>query len=281
MSNGMGKRLVRVGGNSTGGRQQRSVGVRKYPPIINQGRSRFFQPPQAILMNSPRYFALIPAAGVGARLGASQPKQYLSMAGKPMLSHVLETFSRSSEIAHVYVVVSAEDGYIDALMAAAHHLKERVTVLRVGGETRRESVLNGLKETAEQIAAHDWVLVHDAARPGLTPELISDLIDALKNDPVGGLLALPVVDTLKRCDSNQVVEATVSREQLWAAQTPQMFRYETLLAALVAAPDVTDESGAVERMGLRPTLVEGSPRNLKVTLPHDIALIELYLKGNA
>ena len=231
-------------------------------------------------MIPPRHFALIPAAGIGARMGAGCPKQYMPLAGKPMLVHVLDTFASCASIAHAYVVVSREDGYIGEALAEAKHLAGRVTVVHAGGATRHQSVLNGLKAMREDCGDEDWVLVHDAARPGLTGELIERLIDSVKDDPVGGLLALPVVDTLKRGDAEGRVEATVPRERLWAAQTPQMFRYALLHTALEKAAEVTDEASAVEALGLRPKLVEGSPRNFKITLPHDVALAELHLKGN-
>ncbi len=228
----------------------------------------------------PRCVALIPAAGVGARMAAGCPKQYLSLAGKPMLRHVLDTFAAADAIARVYVVVGADDGYIDALLAEMPQAA-RIGVLRCGGDSRRQSVLNGLLALAAEVAADDWVLVHDAARPGLTVELIDGLIDALHDDAVGGLLALPVVDTLKREDGAGRAATTVPRAGLWAAQTPQMFRHGLLLRALQAAGEVTDEAGAVEALGLRPKLVAGSPRNFKVTLPHDVALAELFLGGKA
>lgn len=232
-------------------------------------------------MNSSRYFALIPAAGIGARLGADIPKQYMSLAGQPMLKHVLTTFAAASVISHVFVVVSADDGYIGELIAAAPHLQGRVSVLFNGGPSRRESVLNGLQAIRPLVGDDDWMLVHDAARPGLTGGLIAHLIGTLQDDPVGGLLALPVVDTLKRSDQYARVEHTVERTALWAAQTPQMFRYSLLLRALGLADAVTDEAGAVELLGLQPRLVEGSPRNFKVTLPHDVALAEMFLKDES
>lgn len=230
-------------------------------------------------MNPPRHFALIPAAGVGARMGASFPKQYLEVAGKPILRHVIDTFHAAPPIAQTFVVVSPEDGYIADLIGADDVTASALTVVRNGGATRRESVLNGLQALRPHAEDHDWVLVHDAARPGLTVELIERLTAALADDPVGGLLALPVVDTLKRGTSEGRAEQTVSREGLWAAQTPQMFRYGLLARALEQAPEVTDEAGAIELLGLKPKLVEGSPRNFKITLPHDIALAELHLKG--
>ena len=231
-------------------------------------------------MTPSRHFALIPAAGVGARMGADCPKQYMPLAGKLMLMHVLDTFASSNAIAHTFVVVSKEDGYIDEALAGAKHLADRVTVVHAGGATRHQTVLNGLREMRSHAADEDWVLVHDAARPGLTGELIDRLIEALKADPVGGLLALPVVDTLKRTDAEGRSVATVPRDGLWAAQTPQMFRYALLRMALEKASEVTDEASAVEALGLKPTLVEGSPRNFKITLPHDVALAEMHLKGN-
>lgn len=220
-----------------------------------------------------RYFALLPAAGVGARMGANSPKQYLQIGGKPMLRHTLDAFRSSPLIAHTYVVVSADDPFIDAVVPPSG-----VTVLRCGGATRMESIRNGLRALHGSIALDDWVLVHDAARPGLDAELIERLIVETGEHPAGGLLALPVVDTVKRSSAGEV--ATVSRDGLWLAQTPQMFRYQLLLRALDAATDpsaITDDASAVEALGLAPKLVEGHPRNLKVTLPADIRIAEMYL----
>ncbi|PHV35152.1 2-C-methyl-D-erythritol 4-phosphate cytidylyltransferase [Janthinobacterium sp. BJB312] len=225
--------------------------------------------------NSIRYFALIPAAGVGARMEAGSPKQYLAIAGKPMLRHALDAFLASPLIAHTYVVVSAEDGVIDTVVP-----EHGVTVLRCGGATRMDSILNGLHALHGSIAAHDQVLVHDAARPGLTPALIAKLITEVGDHPAGGLLALPVVDTVKRAGPASLSAQTVPRDGLWLAQTPQMFSYALLHQALSEAPDpqaITDDASAVEALGLAPRLVEGHPRNLKVTLPRDIHTAELYL----
>lgn len=225
-----------------------------------------------------RNFVLIPAAGVGARLGAPLPKQYLMLAGKPVLQHVLETFAGVRCIAHVFVVVSADDGRIDALLQAAPALQERVTVLRCGGGTRQASVASGLRAMV-QAEEQDWVLVHDAARPGLDRAMVEQLVRTLAQDPVGGLLAVPLADTLKRAGTDGRVETTLAREHLWAAQTPQMFRHGLLSHALALAKDVTDEASAVEALGLRPRLVPGSPYNFKLTLPADLALAELHFKG--
>lgn len=232
-------------------------------------------------MNSSRYFALIPAGGVGERMRAGYPKQYMSLAGRAVILHVLQAFSSSVEIAHTFLVVSPQDSYIHKVLAEAPNLAARMTLLPVGGETRQQSVLHGLHAIRNQVDEQDWILVHDAARPGLTVELISRLITALRSDAVGGLLALPVVDTIKQASLEGRAARTIPREGVWAAQTPQMFRYELLSRALTQATGFTDEASAVEALGLQPKLVEGSPRNLKITLPHDKLLAELYLKGIA
>jgi 2-C-methyl-D-erythritol 4-phosphate cytidylyltransferase len=191
-----------------------------------------------------------------------------------MLRHTLDAFLSSDLIAHTFVVVSPDDPYIDAV-APSHG----VTVLRCGGASRMESVRNGLAVLANTLAPTDWVLVHDAARPGLNAELIEKLILATGEHPVGGLLGMPVVDTVKRCIDGEAC-GTIPRNGLWLAQTPQMFRYSLLREALTAATDpatITDDASAVEALGLTPKLVEGHPRNLKVTLPDDIRIAELYL----
>lgn len=209
---------------------------------------------------------------------AARPKQYLTIAGKPMLAHVLETLVHADRIEHIFLVVSGEDEYVEDVLARFTEFSEKITLLRNGGATRRESVLNGLMAMEKSFGDSDWVLVHDAARPGLSAELVDRLIDTLQDDPVGGLLALPVVDTLKRSGPDNLVEATVSRDRLWAAQTPQMFRYALLRRALEQSAEATDEASAIEALGLKPRLVEGSARNFKITLPGDIALAERYLK---
>jgi len=222
-----------------------------------------------------RHIALIPAAGVGARMAANSPKQYLHLAGKPMLRHALDAFLASPLIAHTYVVVSLDDGWIDEVIP-----EHGVTVLRCGGATRMDSILNGLHALQDVLQDMDQVLVHDAARPGLTPALIAKLIAEVGDHPAGGLLALPVVDTVKRAGPGNLSAATVPRDGLWLAQTPQMFSYALLRRALSEAPDpqaITDDASAVEALGLSPKLVEGHPRNLKVTLPRDIQTAEMYL----
>jgi len=229
-----------------------------------------------------RHVALIPAAGVGARMAAGSPKQYLPIGAKPMLRHTVDAFLSSPLIAHTYVVVSADDPFIDAVLPDASERASRVTVLRCGGATRMESIRNGLHAVRAALADTDHVLVHDAARPGLNAALIERLITETGDHPAGGLLALPVVDTVKRRGDDGI--ATVSRANLWLAQTPQMFTYALLCRALNAATDpaaITDDASAVEALGLAPRLVEGHPRNLKVTLPSDIRIAEMYLAADA
>lgn len=231
--------------------------------------------------NTRRYFALLPAAGVGARMAADGPKQYLTVGGKPMLRHAVDAFRASELVAHTYVVVSEGDGQIDAVLPAD---LGGVTVLRCGGATRMDTVLNALRALQGVVGEGDLIMVHDAARPGLTPALIARLIEGVGDDPAGGLLALPVVDTVKRgapgAEGGSVSAATVPRNGLWLAQTPQMFSYALLLRALGSAPDanaITDDASAVEMLGYSPRLIEGHPRNLKVTLPADIRIAEMYL----
>jgi 2-C-methyl-D-erythritol 4-phosphate cytidylyltransferase len=229
-----------------------------------------------------RHVALIPAAGVGARMAAGSPKQYLPIGAKPMLRHTVDAFLSSPLIAHTYVVVSADDPFIDTVLPDAGERASRVTVLRCGGATRMESIRNGLHAVRAALADTDHVLVHDAARPGLNAALIERLITETGDHPSGGLLALPVVDTVKRRGDGGI--ATVDRANLWLAQTPQMFTYALLCRALDAATDpaaITDDASAVEALGLAPRLVEGHPRNLKVTLPSDIRIAEMYLAADA
>jgi 2-C-methyl-D-erythritol 4-phosphate cytidylyltransferase len=204
-------------------------------------------------------------------MGVAIPKQYLTIAGHPILRYTVQAFLAAPEIAHTYVIVSPADAYVEAALAGL----PGVSILRCGGATRRESVSNGLSALATVLDAQDWVLVHDAARPGLTPALLAKLIQEVGDHPVGGLLALPVVDTVKRVSNGHV--ETISRDGLWLAQTPQMFRYNALTDALNAAQQVTDESSAIELAGSVPMLVEGHACNVKVTLPSDLALVQPYL----
>jgi 2-C-methyl-D-erythritol 4-phosphate cytidylyltransferase len=222
--------------------------------------------------------ALIPAAGSGSRIGSERPKQYLPLAGKPMISHAISTLAKHERIDRVYVVLAAGDVWFDTYDWASVSAKLRV--LRCGGDTRAASVLNGLRAMQTEVNAEDWVLVHDAARPCLTQAHLNSLVASLEHDAVGGILAVPVADTLKRGDAEARIVATEPRESLWQAQTPQMFRHALLLRALAAlgTETPTDEARAIEHLGLSPKLVACDSTNLKVTYPRDIKLAELILQ---
>lgn len=223
----------------------------------------------------PNHFALLPAAGVGARMGAAHPKQYLDIHGRPMIWHAIRAFERHAGIARTYVVISQDDEWWSTYDWSGF---EKLRVLRRGGATRAESVLNGLAAIAAEVDAEDWVLVHDAARPCLTQDLLDKLMDELADDPVGGILAAPVADTLKREGQGGRIAETVPRAGLWGAQTPQMFRHGQLREALEKAGNqVTDEASALEFMGLAPRLVESDLGNLKVTYPLDLELATVLL----
>lgn len=227
----------------------------------------------------PRFFALLPAAGVGARMGAECPKQYLPLAGHTMLWHAINAFERAAAVERTYVVLSPEDAYWDGHDWSA---LDKLKVLRCGGTTRAESVRNGLHAIAGEVAGEDWILVHDAARPCLGREMLEKLLAELATDPVGGILAAPVADTLKRQTAAGRIAETVSREGLWGAQTPQMFPHGLLLRALEhAGTAVTDEASAVEALGLSPRLVESDMTNLKVTFPRDLEVAEWLLGRRA
>lgn len=216
--------------------------------------------------NSPaRLHALVPAAGVGQRAGTAGPKQYELLAGEPLVQHTLRALGAVPRLESILVVVAPGD----SRLGSGH----RHEVVSCGGATRAASVANGLAELRRRGAGEDdWVLVHDAARCLLAPALVDKLIDACLPDDVGGLLAVPLADTLKAEDGGRVA-GTLPRGGKWLAQTPQMFRLGLLARALAAAGDaVTDEASAIEALGLRPLLVPGSAHNIKVTWPEDFAL---------
>ncbi len=226
----------------------------------------------------PRFFALIPCAGQGSRAstGGLLPKQYQIIAGAPMVQHTLQAFAGVARIESCLVVTAPGDDFFSKTKGA-------YDVAPCGGATRAASVLNGLGQLSSAGAeADDWVLVHDAARCLITPELINALIDACHNDPVGGLLAQPLPDTLKQGRDDRVL-ATVERADKWLAQTPQMFRLGALTQALKMADTlgeaVTDEASAMEASGLQPKLVRGSGHNFKVTYPEDFLLAEALIKS--
>lgn len=225
-----------------------------------------------------RCYALIPSAGHGSRAGRPTPKQYQPLAGARLIDHTLAALMAVPRLAGIGVVVSPQDSEM-------HAPGPRVRVWHVGGETRAHSVFNGLLALQGSGArAHDWVLVHDAARCLLQPQEVDALIDACLPDPVGGLLALPVPDTLKSAQGQDRVASTLDRSRVWLAQTPQMFRLGALLAALEAQrgqgfAGITDEASAIELTGAAPRLVRGSAHNFKVTYPEDFALAEALLSA--
>ena len=221
---------------------------------------------------APLCWALIPCAGTGTRAGAAGPKQYQPVAGQPMVLHTLAAFAAVPQLRRTLVVVAPGDRFLQPAPTAAW------VVADAGGATRAATVANGLAVLRSLGASDDdWVLVHDAARCLVTPAQIMQLIEACAQDAVGGLLALKLPDTLKQEQAGRVA-ATLERSDKWLAQTPQMFRLGLLQRALQQAGDaVTDESSAIEALGLAPRLVPGSAQNFKVTYPEDFALAEAVL----
>ena len=230
-------------------------------------------------MSATRYWAIVPAAGAGRRMGSAIPKQYLPLAGQPVIAHTLDTLLRHPRLAGVVVAISAGDEWWPEV--AAGRVADKPLLVVTGGAERGHSVLNGLEALREQAHPEDWVLVHDAARPCLSGADLDRLLMELADDPVGGLLAVPVQDTLKQADATGRVAATVDRSQLWRALTPQMFRLgllrDALRDALARGLHVTDEAAAMEAAGFAPRLIEGRADNLKITRPEDLALAEFYL----
>ncbi len=227
--------------------------------------------------SGPAYWAVVPAAGVGRRMGADLPKQYLELAGARVLEHTLARFLEDPRCRGVMLALGAEDTLF-AELEVSRHARLHLTT---GGAERCHSVLNALRALASLAQEQEWVLVHDAARPCLPRGDLDRLLRELAQDPVGGLLALPVRDTMKRADADGRVGQTVEREGLWHALTPQMFRLGALRRALEAAlargVEPTDEAQAMELAGHAPRLVEGSPENIKITHPRDLDLAERFL----
>ena len=219
------------------------------------------------------HYALVPAAGSGARFGGELPKQYLMLQGKPLLQHALDRLLAQFPLARLYVVLAPDDELFEAMITVTSN----VIVLRCGGRTRGASVHNALSRMAG--VDDDWIVVHDAARPCVDADSSLRLQRELANDDVGGFLALPVTDTLKRVDDDSRVVRTEPREGLWRAQTPQMFRFGVLRRAfaLPGLDGFTDEAQAVERLGLKPRAVVGNAFNVKVTFPDDLALASAIL----
>jgi 2-C-methyl-D-erythritol 4-phosphate cytidylyltransferase len=226
-------------------------------------------------------WALIPAGGQGRRMQAVMPKQYLPLLGRPVILHTLERLCAHPRIQGVVVGVSREDQHWQSLTVELKRLPKFLGSCP-GGETRADTVLNGLKELRKHAKPDDWVLVHDAVRPCVRLGDIDKLISTVNEGGEGGLLAFPVSDTVKRVDNARRVLETVNREGLWRAATPQMFRIQALAQALEKAmktgKEITDEASAMEAIGGHPRVVACHTDNIKITLPEDLALAELYMK---
>ncbi len=225
---------------------------------------------------SAKIWVVIPAAGSGSRMQQSIPKQYLNLAGRAVIEHTLALFVDRVDIAGVTVCLPADDQTFQTLEMAAH----KKVVVTPGGDSRAQSVLNGLRSL--NAGSNDWVLVHDAARPCLSSYLLDHLIKQLLNDELGGILAMPAKDTLKRSDANGQIAQTIDRSAVWQAQTPQMFRFGILLdcleRALLEGIEITDEASALEAFSYKPRLIESDARNLKITTPEDLVFAEFLVK---
>ncbi len=232
------------------------------------------------LLSDSRFHVVIPCAGSGSRAGAASPKQYLPLAGVPMVVHTLRAFAALPGLGQGLIVVAPQDREMAEVIQ--QYPQERFVISPTGGATRAQSVLAGLRALQQHgVKDDEWVMVHDAARCLLTPALIEKLWLACQNDEVGGLLALPVPDTLKIADKDRVA-STLSRSGKWLAQTPQMFRHAALTQALLQAGDqVTDEASAIEAMGRQPRLVPAAAFNFKVTYPEDMQLAEAVLASRS
>jgi 2-C-methyl-D-erythritol 4-phosphate cytidylyltransferase len=231
-------------------------------------------------MDTPRVHALIPAAGRGTRFGGAVLKQYLPICGKAVLAHSIRAFQFHPLIGGITVILAEDDQWFESAVGSLSSVVETVT----GGDTRAQSVRNGLRFIMENHPDSDWVLVHDAARPCLSPECLDRLLEQGMQSPNGAILAIPVGDTLKCEGDKGEIAATVDRFRLWAAQTPQLFRVATLAQAIDAAHtegcELTDESSAMEFFGASPNLVMGSAANIKITHPGDLAMAEAWLQRN-
>jgi 2-C-methyl-D-erythritol 4-phosphate cytidylyltransferase len=238
----------------------------------------------AVKDDSPpaKYWAVVPAAGAGTRMQAEVPKQYLPLAGRPVIEHTLHRLAMYTDIAGIMVALAADDELWAELRLG--FVAKRVYTT-TGGAERCHSVLAALNALKDKARDNDWVLVHDAARPCVRPADLDALVSTVRRHPAGGILAMPVRDTMKRTAPNGEISETVDREHLWHALTPQMFPYGLLREALASAIDqnalVTDEASAVERAGHRPLVVEGHSDNIKITRPEDLELAAFHLQRQA
>ncbi len=224
------------------------------------------------------FWAVIPAAGLGERMQSTRPKQYLPLGDKTILEQTLTRLALHPDIDGIVVAIAPNDVWWPELKMTF----DCSLLVSQGGESRADSVLNALSTLSENTTDDPWVLVHDAARPCVRLQDIDAMLQQLAEHPVGGILGVPVTDTMKRTDSNDVISETVDRRQLWRACTPQMFRLRQLKSAieqaLMAGERITDEASAIEFLGLKPVMVMGHSDNIKITVPQDLIMAEWFLK---
>lgn len=219
-----------------------------------------------------KFHIIIPAAGSGSRMGLDQPKHYLKIHKQTFIERVIRVFENIPLVDSIHIALKPKDDLWNTLNLS---LSSKVNVHYCGGESRAKTVLNTLETIKTHMNDSDWILVHDAARPGVQEKDVIHLIETLKNDPVGGLLAYPIADTIKKSDKEDRVIDSPLRDHLWQAQTPQMYRYKMLIDALKSFDGIpTDESQAIERLGMKPKLIKGDFKNFKVTYQEDLSILE-------
>ena len=220
---------------------------------------------------------IIPAAGESSRMGSTTPKQFSNFHGKTILEYVESIFSKLATIKTITIALNKKQKYIESLNC---QFSNKTTLIDCGGSNRSETVLNALSIIGEDIQKKDWIMVHDAARVGITESLVNNFIREIVDDKVGGILAIPALDTVKRVDKKQQIIRTEKRDEIWLAQTPQMFRFDLLNKALTSFKgNPTDESEAIEAFGLSPKIVKGSLVNFKITYPDDLMRVEKLIQG--
>jgi len=221
---------------------------------------------------------IIPAAGESSRMGSTTPKQFSNFHGKTILEYVESIFSKLATIKTITIALNKKQKYIESLNC---QFSNKTTLIDCGGSNRSETVLNALSIIGEDIQKKDWIMVHDAARVGITESLVNNFIREIVDDEVGGILAIPALDTVKRVDKKQQIIRTEKRDEIWLAQTPQMFRFDLLNKALTSFKGhPTDESEAIEAFGLSPKIVKGNLVNFKITYPDDLMRIEKLIQGS-
>ena len=221
---------------------------------------------------------IIPAAGESSRMGSNTPKQFSNFHGKTILEYVESIFSKLATIKTITIALNKKQKYIESLNC---QFSNKTTLIDCGGSNRSETVLNALSIIGEDIQKKDWIMVHDAARVGITESLVNNFIREIVDDKVGGILAIPALDTVKRVDKKQQIIRTEKRDEIWLAQTPQMFRFDLLNKALTSFKgNPTDESEAIEAFGLSPKIVKGNLVNFKITYPDDLMRVEKLIQGS-